>query len=70
MFLDDKDKQYVRYLVDEIALAQKFNDKDYWKSTFRRIDSIPRETTIKILFNLVECFDHKGTGEHGTERKA
>lgn len=57
MKLNDKDKQYIRFLVDEIKLAQKYNDTDYRKATFRRIDNIPRETTIKMLSDLVEYFE-------------
>jgi hypothetical protein len=57
MTINDNDKQYIRFLVDEINTALKYNDKDYWQATFRRIDNIPRETTIKMLFDLVEYFD-------------
>ena len=57
MTLNDKDRQYIRFLLDEIDTANKINDKDFWKATFRRIDNIPRETTIKMLCDLVEYFD-------------
>lgn len=57
MVLNDKDKEYIRYLVDEIDQAVKFNDKDFWKSTLRRIDNIPRVVKIKMLRDLVEHFD-------------
>ena len=57
MTLNDKEKQYIRFLLDEIDTANKLNDCDFWKATFRRIDNIPRETTIKMLSDLVEYFE-------------
>lgn len=57
MTLNDKDRQYIRFLSNEITLAKQFNDKDFWKSTLRRIDNIPRETVIKMLADLVDYFD-------------
>ena len=57
MTLNDKDKEYIKYLIDEINKAKKFNDKDYWKATIGRIDNIPRETTIKMLCDLAEYFE-------------
>lgn len=63
MTLNEKDKQYIRFLVDEIDKAKKFNDKDYWKSTFRKIENIPRATVIKMLFDLNDYFDKEKVQE-------
>ena len=62
MTLNDKERQYIRFLLDAINTANNLNDKE---ATFRRIDNIPRETTIKMLCDLVEYFDLEQAQEAG-----
>jgi hypothetical protein len=57
MTLTDKDKELIKFYLEEINKANEFNDKDYWRVTLRKIDNMPRELKIQMIADLCEYWE-------------
>lgn len=57
MTLDEKDRSKIKELLYLMENSNEYNDKDYSNHFLRRLDSMPRNLKMKMICDLVECWE-------------